>query len=249
MNRKLNQKGFSPLVVVVVLVVLLALGGVGYYVWQKDGSRKNVDRAADVAKTEEKTEPKVEELTYVSEGLNIRLKIPKDWKVNGDSGNKEQPLVFESATGLNLHIVPSQGGKGGGCGDVVESDVPHNTQLCSTIEVLYKEKIKGKISPSEGFEDKNRDIYLLRTKRTEARVNGVPPASEYMSVLSSSQGLINTSEPVIGAYPTSNGIITTFNKPAYYYTWLSGTDFTDEDIFSREDVKQAEDILRSFEIM
>lgn len=39
MNRKLNQKGFSPLIVVVGLVVLLTLGGVGYYIWQRDDSK------------------------------------------------------------------------------------------------------------------------------------------------------------------------------------------------------------------
>jgi len=40
MSRKLNQKGFSPLIVAVAILAVLAIAGTAYYVWQRNSNDK-----------------------------------------------------------------------------------------------------------------------------------------------------------------------------------------------------------------
>lgn len=89
-TKKLNQAGIAGTAILLVIVLVLAVGGVGYYVWS---AKKSTDKtlsdsakgAGDATKSEKKAtdkaapDPTAEWATYSSKEGEFSFKYPKTW--------------------------------------------------------------------------------------------------------------------------------------------------------------------------
>ena len=244
-----NQKGFSAVEGLIILVIVLLIGAAGWFVWQRNQD-DNIESAAtktSQATTKNSSDEKL--IEYKNASVHLSFKYPYDWSLNEDLSNPRQmgnegTITLKSPDGLTLHINPDYGGKGGGCLEN-PADKPHNTENCSTLEVLSKEKIATK-AKTEGEID-GPDIYLFRARYTAARENGKVPASEFGVFLSNNKYIIEASEPLVGAWFIS-GIIGSANE-INITTFLETDNLTTAKSLQSNEVKQAEDVLRSLNII
>lgn len=82
-----NQKGFSVVVVILALLLIVAVGFTGYYVWNSQqskmtvsGNQSKIDPAVTTQKTTEiPTQNTDTRNTYTSKVLGLTMKLPEGW--------------------------------------------------------------------------------------------------------------------------------------------------------------------------
>ncbi len=127
--KKLNQKGFTVLEIVLILFVILALAGVGYYVYRAqqttNKSQKSTEQTqTSVPKTE--TDAKKETtLPYEVSGLGVKIKYPSDWgapqlaegTLRTPAAGSYKQLTFSSFKKVNINfVVGAYSSPSDGCG-------------------------------------------------------------------------------------------------------------------------------------
>jgi type II secretory pathway pseudopilin PulG len=82
--KKLNQRGFAALEIVLVIVVLMALAGAGYFVWQKqhDTTSQNSSAKGSVSKS------------YSDNGISFKYTYPSALKATDEEAQSLQSADF-----------------------------------------------------------------------------------------------------------------------------------------------------------
>ena len=239
-----KDNGFGQLGVILAGITLLIIGGIAWYVYDKNKSNDTV--ANQTATTSSKSSANTGLKEFKSTQFGFSFKYPSGWILvdkteNGGRGGPEGELHVESPNGLKLRFDPNFGGKGGSCTED-PSDKPHDTKNCSTKEALKIEKIGVTVKPF----DEDIDVYLIKYKFTDSRgEDGVIPESEYNMSLEADHGL-EVGKPIIGAY-FPLGIINLGNY--YVNTTIVGVDKSSANFFEQPEVKQAEEVLKSFKVL
>jgi hypothetical protein len=77
--KKMNTKGFSIVEVLLVLLVVGAIAGVGWYVWEKQNSdTKQATTVPESSNAQDKDSESIEEYKHIT-------KVPEDWLTLSDS--------------------------------------------------------------------------------------------------------------------------------------------------------------------
>lgn len=249
---KSNQKGFGVVEIVLVLIVVGFIAVLSWWVWQSNtNSQQKVTTAQNKDKEQAPSKQIIELKEYKNDSVKLSFRYPAGWSLKEDLGNprgigNEGTIAVTSPAGVIVSIEPNYGGKGGGCIDD-PADKPHNTSNCNTLEILSKEKVAAQSNIEETDRD-GKDIYLYRFKYTEARqATATPPPSTYGIFLSNDKELITVSKPIIGAL-FNNGFIRRSDGPVIE-TSVTGKGLTDPEKLKSDEVKQAEDILRSLQLL
>lgn len=135
----MDKKGFALTHIILIIVLILAVGGTGWYVWQaKNKTTKTLDttarEAGNAAKQEKKTETKPTTKTadpyagwksYTTKYDKMIFKYPSDMVLTDTShasvaGEDNvtpgvDTIKLNSATGFTISIQAGLGGIGGGC--------------------------------------------------------------------------------------------------------------------------------------
>jgi hypothetical protein len=247
-----RQEGFAhSWLLLLLLLIFGVLGFSAYRVYTLNKPAQKQEQTSDTA-----SEEKVPGLKYTDEVAKFTITYPPTWKINTEKGDQfgdgESPTRITTLTapsGLTLSFDVNYGGRGGDCQANV-GDTPHNPQnACPTFEILSEEDtnntlVSRELVPSSQGSDElvlkdiNRKIKLIRVKYT----NG----SETMYFSSLSQYDSELRKPVMGA-SVNFTILDWLSKdrsiaPLDIHMRPQGTSV---DFFSRDDVKEAEGILRS----
>lgn len=143
-----HTAGFTAIEVVITLVVLTAIGGVGYFVWHRQHESKPI--AANVAtnstppsnstnSSAQKDQQETLTQTYTSPQYGFSFKYPANWKLTTNlkdigRGGPEGDIYVESPYGTKVHFGPNFGGKGGDCWD--DQANARTTRTCTTRNIL-----------------------------------------------------------------------------------------------------------------
>jgi hypothetical protein len=247
-----NQKGFSAVEAVIVLIIIGLIGFGGWYVWHSkvNTAKNSTTDGSSVGGKSSSKKPSGQQATvfkeYKNTSVGLSFKYPDTWDLTENLSNirdlgDEGVISVVSPNGLALHINPNYGGKGGGCLDD-PTDVAHNTKSCSTLEIISKEKMTAKSNIAQ-----EENIYLFSVKYTGPRKDDIAPASSYAIYLSNNKQEIDATEPLIGAW-FNLGIISNSEGPNID-TFLDGVDLTSSSVLKSDDVKKAADILQSLQIL
>jgi hypothetical protein len=167
--KKLNQQGIAGTLVILIIVLLLAVGGVGYYVWKMRSDSKPAGDATGhsshmtESKTVEKTapDPTADWATYSNKEGSFSFKYPKTW-VQAAHPEKCNPgsVLF----GVNAASVGTCASGNGGqmsfstqAGDVVSTakmqnaSYPDVTSTAVTINGVAGTKQAGTYKDVDGF--------------------------------------------------------------------------------------------------
>ncbi len=142
-----KQKGFSAVILLLSLVLIVAVGFTGYYVWNTQKNKDNSKEVAPASATKQDTKqdtPPALETVYKSTCLKYEplcLKYPENWQVqltssdtpNNASNYPNDNLKITSGNGSVFEIQTGIDGIGGGCDDASYTD-------SSRIKVLSSEK-------------------------------------------------------------------------------------------------------------
>lgn len=183
------------------------------------------------------------------------------WKVTETYSSQPLPLVSGSLTfslpsGAQLVFNFDAGGRGGAC-NVQSTDQPYragNTPNCSTKEILSAEKIALDEKARNLLDPNPSDVWLehLKFATPEGKVS-------YWTVLTWSVDFDTKSNKLIASTPVLNKPTVGFYTPDFdsfsaksgydYYITTKGLDQTKSTYFTNADVKQIEDVLRTFRLV
>lgn len=126
--KKLNQAGVAALEIILIVFVILAVAGVGYYVWQaKAKTNKTLSDTAqgagEATKTEKKksttkytpTDETASWYLYTTPGKEYQLRLPDGWKLqryqasSGIYANAAKDIVY--AKGTLATVTQVEGGR------------------------------------------------------------------------------------------------------------------------------------------
>lgn len=79
MSRKSNQKGFSPAEPLIGLAVILAIGGVGWYVWSKSNKDTTTNDTQNTLSQKESSDISLKDGYKLYEDSNLKLQHPDKW--------------------------------------------------------------------------------------------------------------------------------------------------------------------------
>ncbi len=173
--KKLQDSGVAHVAAIMLSVVLVIIGAVGYRVYknseQKTGSSKPTE-SQNIQEAE-----KTGMLTYVDDNPGFSIDYPDDWKITDKQeeivGESETYLSgevsFVSPTGTKLTISYEQGGRGGWC-EPQPQDIPHKiTNECATWELLSRGEVVDIDPQNTGYLDGRAPVTLITTKYTPSK--------------------------------------------------------------------------------
>jgi hypothetical protein len=139
-TSKTKTAGFTVVEALLLIVVLAALGGIGYFVWHQQHKTKPV--VTTTSSTVKSTSaPRQETLTqtYTSPQYGFSFKYPANWKLTTSlkdlgRGGPEGDIYVQSPDGTKVHFGPNFGGKGGDCFD--DQANTRTTRTCTTRDIL-----------------------------------------------------------------------------------------------------------------
>ncbi|MEW6470589.1 MAG: hypothetical protein AB1458_16890 [Bacteroidota bacterium] len=184
MNSK--QKGFSALVILLIIVGLGIIGGTGWYVFQANRSfntsidtsnNSHIPEHKSPNKPKTETVPEIKWLTYKHDDAKLTFQYPENWtsKIErGDFYDNGHPFgisgTLTSPKGKELKwTYMVAGGSGGGC-EPAASDIPFSAgNKCATKQIVSVEKVREVIAPQDtGFRNLFMDsLYITRTKHMD----------------------------------------------------------------------------------
>lgn len=251
--KKLNQNGAFALIVVLLIMLIAVLGGVGYVVY-KVNRPTVVNINQDTSNNQQSSVSNI----YTDDIGRFTVEYPKDWTVatenddqNGDGTAPTQKGIFTSPSGYKFSFYTWYGGRGGACMPA-DSDTPHaDTNQCSTYEELSNEPINEKVTTLRYNSSTGKgslvesDLQLVRIKYSDPG-----KASRYFIGLGDSEK--GSENPSMGAtYPLTGLSLADESAPdndvrIKLHIEVEADSGISPDHFNSPDVKQAEQILKSF---
>ena len=244
---KQDQKGFSALIIILIIFVIGATVAIGYKILKsdrgQDQTQSNNSSAEKkvVKQSDDKTATKVELKEYINTEFGFSFQYPSTWKYDADfsyaeRGANEGQVSVTSPNGAVITFKANLGGKGGGCGDTNPNDTPHHTALCSTLEIL-------KITQIQPAGSRDYPVNLYQYKYTGPGDNA---KSEFGMYVDSGQYAPTTTGPTIGAiFPFSIMQNTKGNIESH----TSGADRTSMEYFTSQQAKDTELVLKTFKLL
>ncbi len=240
-----DQSGFSPIHIIIVLVVLGSLAGVSYQFLKERSAQSATAKTptASVTTPTAATKPldTVKMTEYKNTEFGFSFQYPSTWKSVADfgytgRGANEGNITVTSPSGAVITFAANLGGKGGGCGDPDPTDRPHHTSICSTLEIL-------KITPVQPAGVSGYPINLYQYRFTGA---GASAISEYGMYVDSGKYAATTTRSTIGAlFPFS--IMNNGNGNIESHT--SGGDRSSPAYFQSQQAKDTEEVLKTFRLL
>jgi hypothetical protein len=118
---KINQKGFSVIGILIVIVVIGLAGGVGWYVQSKSRSDKSISTTGiapdNTASTDKSTEKSTETtipadyIWYENKVIGFKFAYPKSWGTIQRTGDDNPDLITNGLNGHPLRTVFQNGDK------------------------------------------------------------------------------------------------------------------------------------------
>lgn len=258
--KKLNNKGFSVVEGLLILVVIGIIGGAGYYVWNKNSkSEKSNEPSSSVS-----IKPSSDSFdkTFTSPLNNFSVMYPSEWKLSEgktksiDSGDASKASLT-SPGGTVLHLDSNFGGYGGGC-QPRKTDQPFKPgNACDSWEYISKELVPSidNVYYSKEVRSQNADDIDVEYVKTDVNIVSIHYAdtsgkSKYIVGLEANDPLQpELNKPFMGlALPWTS--LTVYNakgdfKP-YIYAYSAGKS---KNFLSSKDAKTVRSILRTFEVI
>ncbi len=175
--KKLQDSGVAHVAAIMLSVVLVIIGAVGYRVYKSSEQKTRSSKSTESQNIQESE--KTGMLTYVDDNPGFSIDYPDDWKITdkqeeivGESETyRSGEVSFVSPTGTKLTVSYDQGGRGGGC-EPQPQDTPHKiTNECDTWELLSKGKVINIDSKNTGYLDKQAPVTLVTTKYTPGKLS------------------------------------------------------------------------------
>lgn len=168
-----NQKGFSVIELLVVVIFLSIVGFIGWKVWTSRNGAKSPSNTTQNSSRSSKTEVKDTWLTYKNDEAKITFQYPETWKSessdtfrydDGSFGGVGGSLTSPSGNKLSW-IFQVAGGKGGDC-EPAPADKPFaQGNKCASKQIISVEKAQTVKSPGTTFRNMFEDsLFITRTK-------------------------------------------------------------------------------------
>jgi hypothetical protein len=243
-----NQKGFSAVEGMLILVIVGIIGGVGWYVWNSNNkanqSLDNASKASSTGVSQIKVSGfKVPSdwLTYRNDDYGFSFKHPNDWKLKENSGVDGRGVEVEvsviSPNATEVSFIGDQGGKGGDCVDD-QANNQHTVRTCYTENILSVEKLNTESS---------KGIYFYQVSYTPPTRDG---GKTFYSV-NITDGEFGT--PKVGSYLTDVPISIIYSKNGGdIITNFKGKDDAKNNskaFFDTTEIKEATQILKTFNLL
>src|SRR5438309_2039093 len=143
--KKLNQKGFAALEIILVVLLLAVISGAGYYVYTSRHDSKTSSPAP--AKQSQKM------LTYTSKEHHSSFTYPENWKIakqierpDGSGAGTEVFLITSPSGKVSVRWTGGISGIGGACNPIEDRNDPQfvpDLSLCPKYVVNSSVKIKN----------------------------------------------------------------------------------------------------------
>jgi len=244
-----RQKGFSPVEVILVLVVIALLGVGGWYIWQVNNGKTATSDSNAIVSSSVKYEGWK---TYNDSVGKFSIKYPGDWSVTTQKGDQgvgypTTSTKIISPSGRQMELEVNYGGKGGACAPD-PSDKPFQVNnTCPTVEYLSAEKLKDvyiyDLETAASGETKTAkfNLFLVTT-----HYQNNSQSSYGISLRSSTSSSIPIKEPATGAVDLRLWFSKTDSEgknPVY----IEANAVSDtEALLNDSDAETIKDILRSF---
>jgi hypothetical protein len=231
-----NQKGFSAVEGLLIVIILGLLGFVGWYVHSAQSTTsKTLDNAAASSASPATTTGLKE---YKNNQYGFSFSYPANWTIKEvfediGRGGKEGDVSVTSPNQTTVTFRADFGGKGGSCQEN-PADKPHQTENCNTLEILDIEQIAGK-----GIG--NYPLNLYKTRFTAGGEN----KSEYGLFVDSGQYAATKKGPIIGAV-FNIGLMN--NDKGNITSVATGGDRTSPTYFDSVNAKEAISVLKTFRL-
>jgi hypothetical protein len=247
MHRK-NQTGFSHLLPLLIIVVIVIIGLVGWRVIQHNKSLKNPDPTQATNKNADKKQSAQAAATlkdYRNPDYAFSFKYPSDWQLKEDlkdigRGNPEGNISVTSPSGTIVTFNANLGGKGGDCWD--DDANARTARTCTTIETLSLAPFPSGMP--------TRTLYYYQAKVTPPSRDGGAP---YYSI-----GIVDNKygTPTIGSQltPFEVNVISLGNggsNEGYVNISVKGKDDSarqSSSFFDSTEVKEASAVLKSLQL-
>lgn len=246
-SMKNNQKGFSAVEALIILVITGAIIAIGFYVWNTSHKDKAASTQNSQTATKTSSDKDVATATnkeYVNEEYGFSFSYPSSWKLTTElkdmgRGGKEGTVAVTSPNGTIVHFDPNFGGKGGDCVDP-ETDT-RTTKTCQTFTSYKVEKLQTSSATDA--------IYYNQASLTAPTNSG--GTTKYYIFITNNDYFPTTPSTIVGAVLQPYDEITT-KTTGYVTINVEGKDDssnTSQAFFATQEVKEAEPILKSFKLL
>jgi hypothetical protein len=157
-----DQKGFSAIEILLVVVGAGIIGFVGWHVWSKNHEAKEPVKQNSHAKKSQK--PTITYRTYNDALLGYSIEYPETWSMKtsngtqGEGGPQISDTTITSPRGTKLILSDNYGGKGGGpCQDPYTETPFEPNNICSSQEFISVQPLKSTTYDQDG----NKVPFLL----------------------------------------------------------------------------------------
>ena len=245
--KKLNNKGFSAVETILVLVIVGLIGFVGWYVYNSKKEVKNTSNTqqpSGVTKSvpNTKKDAPVTLKEYKNATYGFSFQYPENWTLkeslaDAGRGAPEGEVIVTSPAGTSVYFRPNLGGKGGDCWDDQAND--RTTRTCSTRTIYSVDKLASSSDANP--------VYFYKASYTAATRDG--GATDYVIYIGNGKYAPTKPSSEIGAFITYWGEITP--KYGEVGVKVEGKDKairSTKTYFDSAEVKEATPVLLSFKI-